>query len=504
VKPILLILIISSAFYFFSYPGVDNDLWGHLFFGREILNKGHIPLENRYSYTAPEHAWINHEWLAEVILYGWYSLLGSPGLILLKVIIASGIVWMLNLMIRRRVNSPLVQTLTLVWVMAILSPGFNVRPQIFTYLLFTAFLFLFNRYEERSQSALYWIPPLTVLWVNLHGGFAAGLGAMGLFLFVNVTTRGSKGEGTWVNLRGMFLPVVLTLLSLVLNPYGLELLEFLGKDLLLDRPITEWGPIPLWDLSFLEFKLAFLVVVLSIRKKSWVRWDLLLTLLAAFFAFRHQRHTPLFAIAAAPLLAEGLERISHWVHWSDKEGRNIVWSFPSRGILAAGILGISVLQLAWVGKTHWRHGMKLVVPPLEYPTQAADFLDRNGIRGNVAVAFDWGEYFIWKLYPAARVSIDGRYTTAYPMEVIEDSWEWMRGEQGWTRLLEKYPTEIAVTKRRHPVTSLMRRDPEWVYIYSDPISFVFVRKTPSQAQLLGRFREKALVPPQPPAIYFPG
>ena len=33
---LLVIFIISSIFYFYSYPEVDNDLWGHQFFGGEI------------------------------------------------------------------------------------------------------------------------------------------------------------------------------------------------------------------------------------------------------------------------------------------------------------------------------------------------------------------------------------------------------------------------------------------------------------------------------------
>ncbi len=70
-------------------------------------------------------------------------------------------------------------------------------------------------------------------------------------------------------------------------------------------------------------------------------------------------------------------------------------------------------------------------------------------------------------------------------------------------MLEKYPTEIALTDRHHPVTRLFQRDPEWVYIYSDPVAFIFVRKTTSQEGLLEKFREKKLVPPQTPAIYFP-
>jgi len=90
------------------------------------------------------------------------------------------------------------------------------------------------------------------------------------------------------------------------------------------------------------------------------------------------------------------------------------------------------------------------------------------------------------------------------MEVIRDLWNWMEGKDGWRNLLDHYPTDIAMTSRHHPVTSLLRKDPKWVYIYSDPVAFVFVRRTQSQADLLERFRERRLLPPGPPPIYFPG
>jgi hypothetical protein len=157
-----------------------------------------------------------------------------------------------------------------------------------------------------------------------------------------------------------------------------------------------------------------------------------------------------------------------------------------------------------VGQIHWQTRFRIVVSPFDFPTQAADFLARNQIRGNLVVPFDWGEYFIWKLYPAGRVSIDGRYTTAYPLEVIRDSWAWMEGSDDWRRLLDLHPSEIAITHRRHPITGLLRSDPEWVYIYSDPIAFVFVRKVPGQESLLKKFREGKLVAAQPPPLYFPG
>jgi hypothetical protein len=484
------LFVFVALIYFFSYPEVDPDLWGHLLFGREILLGGKLPAQNLYSYTAPGYLWINHEWIGEAVFFAVYEVFGSPGIIGLKAILGSGVVWILDRMIRAKISCLFVRSVTLVWMMAILSPGFNVRPQIFTYFLFATFLLLFYLYEEGSQRLLYWLPLLMIAWVNLHGGFVVGVGALVLFSLLLAIKKGYRGS----TISRSLIPAGLCLLSLAVNPYGVDLIKFLWQDLLLDRPITEWKPVPLLDFSFLEFKLAVLsVLFVGSFNGAWRRWDFALTALAALLSFRHQRHTPLFAVAAVPFLAVGVERIYLWVRSRTRE-----W------LLAALLVAIALYQVLWIGRIHLEHRFQIVVNPLEYPTQAVDFIQRNGIQGNMAVPFDWGEYLIWKLHPGVRVSIDGRYTTAYPMEVIRDHWEWMTGGKRWRRLLERYPTELAITNRHHPVTALLRTDPEWVYIYSDPVAFIFVRKTPSPEPLLARFKEKRLLPPATPPIYFPG
>lgn len=486
-------LFAVSILYFFSYPEVDPDLWGHLFFGREILQSGGLPGRNTYSYTAPQFPWINHEWLSEILFYGVFAIAGSPGLILLKIVIGASIAWVLHGLMREWGVARLPRTLTLVWTMALLSPGFSVRPQIFTYLFFTIFISLFYRQRENDMSNLTIFPLLTLLWVNLHGGFVAGLGILGLFsLWTLFSGNLSAATARLALLRS--LPLALSVIASVVNPYGLDLMGFLAEDLFLARPITEWQPIPWTTLSFLEFKVALLLVLIfSWKKGSWRRWEVVLTFLTAFLAVQHQRHIPFFAIAAAPLLAAGLQNIYEWM--KDR---------ARPGLLTAALLAAVLYQLLAMGRIHFHHRLELVVSPGEYPTQAADFLRRNQIQGNLAVPFDWGEYLIWKLYPAVRVSVDGRYTTAYPTEVLRDNWEWMAGGKGWKRLLDHYPTDIALANRLHPVAGLLWKDPEWVYIYSDPVAFIFVRKTASQEKLLTRFRKRELLSPQPPPIHFPG
>jgi hypothetical protein len=499
---ILGILLAVSACYYFSYPGVDTDLWGHLFFGKEILRGSALPRQNLYSYTAPGFPWVNHEWLAEVLFYAVFRILGSPGLILFKLAVGCGVVWVVNRTIRATVASPIIRALTLVWIMAVLSPGFNVRPQIFTFLLLAALVHLLRVQEESGGFVLYAAPALIALWVNLHGGVVAGLASLAFFTLWSVCRSATDANTRGGRLIRVALPLGLCLVATCLNPYGADLPAFLVRDLALERPISEWQPILLLDGSFLEFKLALLLVlVTSLRREVRWRWEAQLSLLVGLAALYQQRHTPLFAILAAPILGAGIE--DAWRRIGERAARRVRPS-GGRGALAAGLLTLALVQAISIGRLHLRYRFRIALSPLEYPVQAADFLRRNGVKGNLAVPFDWGEYLLWKLSPEIRVSIDGRFTTAYPEEVIRDVWEWSEGQKGWRALLERYPTDLAITRSAFPVTSLLLADPEWINIYSDPTAFVFVRESPSQQDLLDRSRSRQLLPPGPLVIRFPG
>lgn len=501
-RPALVALVVTSLFYFFSYPGVDNDLWGHLFFGKEILREGRLPSLNLYSYTAPTHPWINHEWLAELGCYAIYRAFGSPGLVWLKLLVGGAIVWLLDRILRRRVPSLEARVAALVWVMAILSPGFNVRPQLGSFLLLAALMFLADRFEARGGLVLYLAPCIMALWANLHGGFVVGLGALACFGAWSVPglwkTRDTRRRVPVL----LLLPLGLCLPALSLNPFGSRLLGFVARDLQIDRPITEWQPVNMLDGSFPAFKLALVALIPSLfNAGSWRRWQVPLATLAALFAVQHQRHIPLFGIVAAPLLAESAQGL---LRRARIPALSALPSKVARGVALAALLGGALYEAAWIGRIHLRHRFRIVVSPLEYPTLATDFLIRNGVHGNLAVPFDWGEYLIWKLYPQARVSIDGRYTTAYPREVIEGLWGWQQGRREWRDLAERYPTDLAITRLEQPITGLLFTDPRWVCLYQDATAAIFVRDVASQADLLRRSKEGLLLPPRDPGPYFPG
>ena len=58
-----------------------DDIWWHLKSGEMILNLLSLPERNTFSFTAPNHEWLPHEWLSEVVFFLIYKHLGSFGLI---------------------------------------------------------------------------------------------------------------------------------------------------------------------------------------------------------------------------------------------------------------------------------------------------------------------------------------------------------------------------------------------------------------------------------------
>ena len=117
---------------------------------------------------------MNHEWLAELIFYGIYRYFGTAGLLIGKMGTGICVVLLLTKLCRYRVKTPLVYLIIMMLSISVMSPGFMIRPQVFSFLFFTLFIWVIFQYLERERNFLFLLPILMALWVNLHGGFLMG------------------------------------------------------------------------------------------------------------------------------------------------------------------------------------------------------------------------------------------------------------------------------------------------------------------------------------------
>src|ERR1019366_4953236 len=108
------------------------------------------------------------------------------------------------------------------------APSWGVRPQMFTFTLASLLLWLLEAGQDRPR-LLFWIPPLFLLWLNLHAGFALGLAL--LFAYgVGLIMESAVGNTPWQEARPIIWRVLLLLLACLavvpLHPSGAQLYRY--------------------------------------------------------------------------------------------------------------------------------------------------------------------------------------------------------------------------------------------------------------------------------------
>jgi hypothetical protein len=114
------------------------------------------------------------------------------------------------------------------------------------------------------------------------------------------------------------------------------------------------------------------------------------------------------------------------------------------------------------------------VPQPIYPVGAVDYLTDQRFQGNAMVPFRLGAYVSWKLYPAVRVSLDGRYEEVYSNEVMRQIFDFYEARADWRWTLDAYLTDIVVAPQDSPVCAKMR-ETAWNLVYEDKEFVLYLR-----------------------------
>ncbi|HEY7817947.1 MAG TPA: hypothetical protein VIG29_07010, partial [Vicinamibacteria bacterium] len=321
---------------------------------------------------------------------------------------------------------------------SLLAQGFNsvVRAQAFTFFFFAlTFLVL-----ERGRG--HWILlPLVALWANFHGGFVVG--------------------PLLVLAYGHFRLAAGCLAVSIVNPYGIEYWRYLSEALLMPRPgIVEWRSAQLGRLDDLHIQTGVLLVVLLVFAKR-LRYAHLVALGGAAIAtLLHVRFAPLLGMVIVVTLG---------VPWEDVFRRR-------RHALALAVMVLTLSMVAIggaVGLMQRDLSLELRVPEDRYPVEAVNLLKEE--RGNLAVFFNWGEYALYHLYPRVLVSIDGRYETVYPDEVVRANRRFNQGDPGSEAFLDTYPADFALDPRDKGAAQRLADTPGW-RLWSQDETFVLYRR----------------------------
>jgi len=178
----------------------DPDFWWHLRTGQFIIETRTTPHADIFSFTNVGRPWVTHEWLSEVLMFALYALGSFPALILA---FAAIIALTFAFVYARCAGGPYVAAFALLLAAITTAPTWGARPQMISLLLTGVFLYVLDRSRgeggHKTRPYVWLLPPLMVLWVNLHSGYALGLVIIAVYLFgeiVNVIASGAKQSPT--------------------------------------------------------------------------------------------------------------------------------------------------------------------------------------------------------------------------------------------------------------------------------------------------------------------
>ncbi len=457
----------------------DADLWGHVRFGQDLLAAGRLPQTDAYSYLSAGQPWINHEWLAEVLFALAFNLAGPPGLIVLKTALSLLLLGLVLGQLMRSGLDVLLSGVVLLLASLLCLPGLNtVRPQLFSYLGVLAVLLLLRQAEAGRVRLLWGLPVVFALWANLHGGFLAGLAIMLTWSVVELGSlllRERRVSALMERVPRTILGATLaSIVAILANPYGIGLPLFLLRTATVPRPeIAEWVPLPLLSQEGLIYLMLLAIALFGLlgsrRPRSAARMAVLLGL--AIAPLTAIRHLPLFAVGVAVLTGDHLvDAVERWLPGCASASRLLparLWSLS----LAFGVAGALLLAAL----PHFRCVRLERTTGFDFPVRAVALMKEAGVRGNLAVHFDWGEYVLWHLAPQIRVSVDGRRETLYADDVYEENVRLRLGGEGWDAVLDRPQTDLALVSKRYPGFALLRARSGWELAYEDSVCALFVR-----------------------------
>jgi tetratricopeptide (TPR) repeat protein len=495
----------------------DPDLGWQMATGRWIVQHHRIPSTDVFSYTAAGAPWI-YPVAAEVFFYGVYLLGGYALLSWLGAIVCAGTI---ALLLRR--GSAVTAAIAIVAIPAIAERTVP-RAEMFTVLLFAAYLSLLWEHHQTGRARLLWLPLLMIAWVNLHLGFIAGLALIAGFVALEIFEMllgQAKRRAALERLKRALPWYAATAAVTLVNPWGWNLYQALVRQ---NRAmaehsqfIAEWasaqwnwhgGSMGTFLQQPMQYTLALLTVIVVVAALAAViqgRPGETILLMGALWAT--MRYVRMEALTACVVVVIGGAVLT-------AAARQIAGRIPKVRTRSALAIAATVALAALAVVRAYQFTSDRVYLPLRsnfgaglswwFPQGAAEFVEREQLPGQIFNSFNEGGYIVWKLGERYQDYMDGRTVPFGPgafereKELLGsplDSPRWQQEAEKYninTILVQLDSEEVAFDQLQDLCTS-----ENWRPVYLDEISMVLLRRTPQTQGLIDKLQITCALVPLP-------
>ncbi len=448
-----LVLLLAGVFVAASlFPLHHSDLWGHLSFGRWMVEHGQLPTSDPFGIAPAADRFQNPAWLSQLLGYLLYEQLGGDGLSLAQALLMMSTVGLVTLACWRRGCQLGIACLAGLACFLISLPVAGVlRPQLLATALAAALLVLLSSPRQGWSNRLA-VGLLMALWCNLHGSVPLGLAlllaaALGQTLDWVRTGRSELGENSPArSLGGTWSLVLAGLLGACCQPHGLyallDLFRFTGHPLL--SQLNEWRPLTPASLGGALFFVSLLAtgILLRISPRRWSACDVLLVVAGGAAVWSANRMLAWWAIVLPWVLAPHLQAL---VSAARPRRRLAHATLPCADDAAAprrGWVGLLVVIAALIWSPASRslitgqlRPMATVVSPAT-PFFVGEQVEARELAGRFWAPLDWADYCLWQGQGRLQPLLYTHVHLADP-QVWSDYQELSRGGTQWLEVAQR-------------------------------------------------------------------
>ncbi len=481
------------------------DYWWHLAFGRYVWEHRALPEVDVFTFTHHGAPWVNVSWLADLLLYGFYSLGGVAAMgALVTILILGSHVVMAGASHRAGRSILFIPAAAL--ALGLHWGRFVLRPFLISSLLTATVMLLIERDRRRSARgeptpgrALWLLVPLAWFWACSHGAFVIlyGLiGAYGLEVLWQQRPARDADAGARTAWRLRFRKLVLLgmacAVATVAQPYGFtafgRIAAMMGSEVW-RTAIGEWQHT--WEYAARSPQLAMqwyglwaLILVSFVaagRRGSLFRGCVVAGM--GVLAFDAVRHLDIFLYIAVPAVACNFHDA-----WEARGARVREW-LRARGVRTVGFaLGWAVLVAGACGFAASRYVVGTYVrgdaqgrvrawatAPGAYPAQPMSLLLARPTSGRVFNSFEHGGYVFWRQYPKP-VFIDSKGLDERQFLDYVDILNSHEAFQAATETHNLRAVVMPLAPRWADLYVRLQADPAWRLELLSPDGYLFTRR----------------------------
>jgi hypothetical protein len=461
----------------------DPDFWWHLRIGRWMVENGRLPSSDIFTFTATSHAWTDHEYLTEALMWLTYSTLGITVLCIAFGLLTWAGFWLIFLQVRRQ---PFVLVGVGITIAAVAgSPIWGPRAQMITFALSCLELYWLRKYLSGRSLAINFFPLVMVAWANLHGGWVIGFVWLGVALASELLSWAWDQENPAHRMHARRLAVigVASAIAVAATPHFLSLYPYpfqtQGSEAQ-QRLIVEWASPNFHSIELRPFEAMIFLIIIGFALKRPSLYNLLLALTGLGLALQNVRNVALFVAATTPLL---INTYGQW--WREfAAARDWKLTVPARPAFAA-ITALALVVI--VGATSLRVAYTISparqqqVDAENYPVGAADWLAAHPDVGTrMFNQYGFGGYLAYRFFPEPnrRVFIFGE-AALMGDDLLNEYADVYYVRSNWKDVLDKYRVDYVVENRGDPLPNLLATQPDWKLVYEDKIAVIYVRQRPA-------------------------